>query len=100
MSETQQEELIVPQSAEDEDWGPSVAWRWAHARDVLNRWYNNPEHEDLRQRGYVMWDSARLIHWRILDRDWRLLPRVLKREFYGNSIDEEGLELGWPLSWK
>lgn len=66
---------IPAQLAIDSDKGPKDAWRWAYAENTNAQWYNGNEQGFLRQRGYVMWDSARLGQWGLLDQEWRELPR-------------------------
>ena len=74
--------LITRQLAADDDPGPRDAWRWAHADSRPAGWYYTRQRDDLRQRAYVMWDSARLARWKILARDWASLPRPMEQERY------------------
>lgn len=62
------------QLAFDSDKGPKDAWRWAYEDYSVSQWYNSSPQGFLRQRGYVMWDSARLGEWGLLDHDWQDLP--------------------------
>ena len=65
---------IPAQLAIDSDKGPKEAWGWAYAEDTNTHWYNMSRQGFLRQRGYVMWDSARLAQWGLLDHEWIGLP--------------------------
>ncbi|KAL9100316.1 MAG: hypothetical protein Q9163_004295 [Psora crenata] len=56
--------------SEDDD-GPIIAWRWAHARSTVRRDYFRRDTCYLRERGYVMWDHKRLDQWRLLDKEPR-----------------------------
>ena len=56
----------------DSDRGPEEAWRWGTIANGLWR-YPGPA-GTLRRRGYVMWDSARLAAWGVLDQDWHIIP--------------------------
>lgn len=76
---------IPPQLLVDGDKGPEEAWRWAYAGNKNAYWYNISEQGFLRQRGYVMWDSARLVQWDLLTHEWDGLPQ---KSF---SIDEHRL---------
>ena len=72
------EHIHIPgQLAIDADKGPEEAWRWANADNDYSSWYNIDEQASLRQRGYVMWDSARLIRWGLLDHEWDELPPLI-----------------------
>lgn len=57
----------VTQSAMDTDMGPEEAWRWGTIANGDER-PSAPEGQ-LRKRGYVMWDSARLAAWGLFDHD-------------------------------
>lgn len=82
--------VLIPQmSAQDDDSGPRDAWRWAHAQCGWRNWYITKERDDLRERGYVMWDSARLVEWGILERGWRTLPRPREEQRYWDRIERE-----------
>ncbi|CAF9935101.1 hypothetical protein IMSHALPRED_010107 [Imshaugia aleurites] len=74
LTEEEQRVLVPPQVADDNDNGPVEAWWWVHAGVTPNLWYNNVMMQDVRRWGYVMWDSARLAEWKVLDRDWLRLP--------------------------
>ena len=65
---------IPAQLAIDDNKGPQQAWRWAYAENTNAYWYNMSEQKSLRQRGYVMWDSARLAQWGLLDHKWQEFP--------------------------
>ena len=56
-------------SAIDYDKGPEEAWRWASTfTSVLeHRFWFSLSQKTLRDRGYVLWDSARLVKWGLLD---------------------------------
>ena len=82
----EQRKLIHGQVACDYDTGPRDAWRWAHANCRPTRWCNDDQRDDLRTMGYVMWDSARLKDWGILDRDWRKLPRQRRTHGWWASL--------------
>lgn len=73
MTDEEQRGFIPEPVIREDDTGPEDAWRWAHLHYTSRYWYNDPEHEDLRATGYVMWDSSRLLDWGILDKNWRLL---------------------------
>ncbi len=68
---------ISAQLAIDADQGPEEAWRWAYADNEESSWYNIDEQGSLRQRGYVMWDSARLRQWGLLNHEWDELPLLI-----------------------
>ncbi len=78
------ERLVLQQVAHDEDSGPEDAWRWAQAIYWPGRRYRNfyslRKYDYLKVWGYVMWDSARLVGWGVLQRDWNTLPRTKERE--------------------
>lgn len=57
--------LIPQQVAHDDDTGPRDAWRWAHAYYPPSSWHDTKIRNKLRKNGYVFWDSARLVEWRI-----------------------------------
>ena len=66
---------VVPystRSAIDTDKGPEEAWQWGTIANGI--WRNPGPAGTLRRRGYVMWDSARLAAWNLLDQDWRTIP--------------------------
>lgn len=87
LTEEQGRNLTTPHLPDDDDPGPRDAWHWAHAdSSPAAGWYNTEERDDLRQRGYVMWDSARLAGWKVLDVDWRSLPRPLEEERYWDWV--------------
>lgn len=65
---------IRAQLTSDGDKGPEDAWRWAYAGNTSVYWYNISEQGFLRQRGYVMWDFARLAQWGLLNHEWDELP--------------------------
>ena len=65
---------IPAQLAVDGDKGPREAWRWAYEGNQNEYWYNISEQGSLRQRGYVMWDFARLAQWGLLKHEWDGLP--------------------------
>lgn len=65
---------ISAQLAVDGDKGPEAAWRWAYAENTNAYWFSINERAHLRQRGYVMWDSARISRWGLLDHEWDGLP--------------------------
>lgn len=105
LTEEEERILITPQLAADDDRGPRDAWLWAHADFSPACWYNTKQREDLRQRGYVMWDSARLVGWKILDVDWRSLPRPLEEQRYWNWVSQPDADRaskrirGLSVSW-
>ena len=75
-SENNQMDLNVDsfstESALGSDRGPEEAWRWGTIDNGLWR-YDGPQ-GTLQKRGYVMWDSARLAAWGLLDQDWHSIP--------------------------
>ena len=74
----EEERAYVPaQLAVDSDKGPEEAWRWAYAENTNAYWYNRSEQGFLRKRGYVMWDSARLAQWGLLDHECDGLPHEI-----------------------
>lgn len=69
------ERIHIPaQLAIDVDRGPEEAWRWAYADNRNEYWYNIEDRDFLRERGYVMWDFARLARWGLMDHEWDGLP--------------------------
>lgn len=73
LSNYQTNHAIETGSAIDTDQGPISAWRWGNISNGLLR--NPSPAATLRRRAYVMWDSARLAAWGLLDKDWRTIPR-------------------------
>ena len=63
---------LTTRSAVGSDTGPEEAWRWATIDNGL--WRVSGPQRILRKRGYVMWDSARLAAWGLLDHDWHSIP--------------------------
>ncbi|CAD6571721.1 MAG: hypothetical protein ASARMPRED_004764 [Alectoria sarmentosa] len=66
---------ISAQRVVDGDKGPEAAWRWAYAENTNAYWFSINEQAHLRQRGYVMWDDARISQWGLLNHEWDRLPR-------------------------
>ncbi len=80
----EEQEWVLPQIAQDEDSGPEDTWRWAQAcYEPAGRYRHGSslkKYKYLRVWGYVMWDSARLVGWGVLQGDWNTLPRTKERE--------------------
>ena len=97
LTDAEQRKYIHGQVACDYDTGPRDAWRWAYAECRPTRWNNYCPRADLRTMGYVMWDSARLKDWEILERDWRLLPRRMEQArvvgAFATAVRDRGLAL-------
>lgn len=68
--------LVEKSARDDDDEGPEKAWRWVFTKtvNIENLYETHLKKMILRKRGYVMWDSARLAEWGLLDYDWRDLP--------------------------
>ena len=64
------EKILNPSCTDDIDAGPKDAWLWAH--DNRTRLYYSlcSGYRTLRQCGYVLWDSARLLQSGFLDTAW------------------------------
>ncbi|MCJ1283012.1 hypothetical protein MMC26_002339 [Xylographa opegraphella] len=62
----------------DADPGPAKAWRWAHEHVSRGSFVQYESHRELRERGYVMWDLARLEQWNLFEQAWRsgMEPRI------------------------
>lgn len=56
---------------EDLDPGPTEAWRWTHSEMTSTYFISSIYHANLRKRGYVMWDHARLVKWGFFDSVWK-----------------------------
>jgi hypothetical protein len=59
-----------PPFVEESDTGPPDAWRWAYQGDKGHYLSYSEYQIPLLQRGYCMWDSARLDEWRIFAHPW------------------------------
>jgi hypothetical protein len=85
-TERDEEELArrYPPFVEESDTGPADAWRWAY-QDENCQDFNYPNYRSpLRQRGYCMWDRARLDEWHILEHPWHrpIRPKLLSGETF------------------
>lgn len=98
---------IPPQLADDMDSGPRDAYYWANFDCILDYWYNINDYwykikqrDGLRRWGYVMWDSARLTEWKILDRNWRTLAKAPEKDSLANTHGSwkriQRLKMRWP----
>ncbi|KAI9672726.1 MAG: hypothetical protein M1831_000161 [Alyxoria varia] len=61
---------IKPPAFSDPDPGPEAVWRWAHQSNRAATWALGQTHKPLRERGYVMWDLARLNMWHRFQQAW------------------------------
>ena len=61
LSEDDRRKLYQQIFVEDDDIGPMEAWQWAYQGEAPD--FFRPEQEQLRKRGYVMFDYDRLCQW-------------------------------------
>ncbi|KAF3481222.1 uncharacterized protein GIQ15_03981 [Arthroderma uncinatum] len=54
--------------------GPIEVWRVTHWHTSSKSFVMADEHIPLRERGYVMWDTDRLLEWGLLNTPWRPPP--------------------------
>lgn len=74
---------------DDHDLGPFEAWAWAHADSSSAYFYFADEHRELREWGYVMWDSERLTRWNPFHQEWVRLQKPIDAEGH-KPFDAEG----------
>ena len=65
LDEEDQSKIMSTSFANDPDKGPSKAWRWAYQKSDVAKLYYGVEQEQLRERGYVMFDFDRLSRWNV-----------------------------------
>ena len=70
-------------SDSDKD-APNAAWTWSTGNKVEFNYFQ-PDKEDLRGWGYVMWDKERLGQWGILEEDPRKYCIVTRTRKYLRS---------------
>ncbi|KAI9839078.1 MAG: hypothetical protein M1837_002255 [Sclerophora amabilis] len=80
--------LINKPSVNDLDEGPRAAWWWTHEHNSRAMFVASVHHRVLRERGYVMWDRARLCRWGFFTGSWAPPPRRLGREAFERRDDE------------
>lgn len=59
-----------PPMLEEHDAGPQEIWQWAHWEEEQWSWIYQPERDNLRRWGYVLWDKARLDATGIFRKPW------------------------------
>lgn len=71
----------------DCDPGPADVWHWAHQYYSPGAFVNCMIQKGLRERGYVMWDRARLCDWDIFGKPWEGSPDRYTSEEYNRRFD-------------
>ena len=99
LSEEDQFKILNTKFANDPDRGPLEAWRWAYQELSVTHLCYRLEQEQLRERGYVMFDFDRLYRWNIFStsfdtqaayKDWWKRRRETDNGLYERMIRSWG----------
>ena len=98
LSEEDQFKILNRNFAKDLDKGPSKAWHWAYQEMLVVELYYGLAQEQLRERGYVMFNFDRLYKWNVFSAPFDMQEAY--KDWCNRRLEQHTDHFDMMKSWK